>query len=101
LPAPSLLRIECDPARFGPNLGDKLVATAAIRDRIYLLELGVHKDASGLYLSNREGFKSSFKAALKNATSLSDTLEAEREAEARMAWAECEDLALVGHLPCT
>jgi hypothetical protein len=58
-----------EPDKGGETLRDKLAATTAIRDRIYLAELG-EKDASSFYLSNREGFKDNFKDALKDATPL-------------------------------
>jgi hypothetical protein len=87
-----------EPDKGGEAFRDKLATTAAIRDRIYLVELGEHKDASGLYLSDREGFKDNLKATLKDATSLAEVLEAERQAEVRKAWAECEDLVLVPNI---
>ena len=83
-----------EPDKGGETLRGALTTTASIRDRIYLVELSEHKDASGLYLSNREGFKDNLKAVLRNATSLVEALEAERKAEARKAWAECEELVL-------
>jgi hypothetical protein len=33
-------------------LREALAATTAIRDKIYLVELGEHKDLNGLYLSD-------------------------------------------------
>jgi hypothetical protein len=84
-----------EPDKGGATLREALVATASIRDRIYLVELGEHKDASSLYLSEREAFKDNFKAALQNATTLVDAVEAERKAEARRAWAGCEELVLL------
>jgi putative DNA primase/helicase len=81
-----------EPDKGGETLRRVLAATASIRDRIYLVELGEHKDASGLYLSDRAGLRDNFKAGLRNATSLVEALEAERRAEARKAWAECEKL---------
>jgi hypothetical protein len=87
-----------EPDKGGETLRDKLAATTTIRDRVYLIGLGEHKDASVLYLFDREGFKDNFKAALKDARSLAEVLRAEREAEARKAWAECEDLVLVPNI---
>jgi hypothetical protein len=87
-----------EPDKGGETLREALATTASLRDRIYLVELGEHKDASGLYLSDREGFRVNFKAALRSAKSLVEALEAERRAEARKAWAECEELVLVPNI---
>ena len=87
-----------EPDKGGETLREALATTASIRDRIYLVELGDHKDASGLYLSDREAFKNNLKAALRNATSLVEVLAANRKAEARRAWAECEELVLVPNI---
>jgi hypothetical protein len=81
-----------EPDKGGETLRDKIAGTSAIRDRVYLVNLSEEIDPSSLYLSNREGFKDNLKAALKDATSLVEALEAEREAESRKAWAECEEL---------
>ncbi len=53
----------------------------------------MHKDASSLYLADREGFEDSFAAALDNAIPWSVLARAEADAVAREAWAECETLA--------
>ena len=87
-----------EPDKGGETLRRALVATASIRDRIYLVELGEHKDANGLYLSDKEAFKDNLKASLQNATPLVEALEAERRTEARKAWAECEELVLVPNI---
>jgi hypothetical protein len=87
-----------EPDKGGETLREALAATASIRDRIYLVELGEHKDASSLYLSDGEAFRDNFKAAVQNAASLVEALEAERKAEARRAWADCEELVLVPNI---
>jgi hypothetical protein len=81
----------------GNTLRDKL-GTSDIRDRLYLVDLNEHKDASGLYLSDRETFKDRFVSALKKAKSWTEQHRAEREAEARKAWAACKDLVLVPNI---
>lgn len=53
----------------------------------------MYKDASSLYLANREGFKDSFAAALCDAIPWSELAKAEADAAAREAWSECETLA--------
>jgi hypothetical protein len=92
------LYVIVEPDQGGETLREKLAATTSIQDRVYLVELGEHKDASGLYLSNREGFKDNLKAALRDATSLVEVVEAEKKAEARRAWAECKELVLLPNI---
>jgi hypothetical protein len=82
-----------EPDQGGNTLREKLGASD-IRDRLYLVDLNEHKDASGLYLSDRETFKDRFVSALKKAKSWREQHRAEREAEARKAWAACKDLVL-------
>jgi DNA primase len=80
-----------EPDEGGRSLKEKLLASS-IRDRLHLVDLGEFKDASDLYLANRENFKDRFTAALKAATPYSEYKKAETEAAVRKAWAECEDL---------
>jgi hypothetical protein len=82
-----------EPDEGGQTLKEKLLASS-IRDRLHLVDLGEFKDASGLYLSDRENFKERFTAALQTATPYAEFIRAETEAVARKAWAECEDLVL-------
>jgi hypothetical protein len=42
----------------------------SIRDRLHLVDLGGHKDASGLYLADTEDFKENIESALKVAVCL-------------------------------
>ena len=65
----------------------------SIRDRLHLVNLGEHKDASGLYLANTEDFKEALRIALKGAVSLLEQERIEATAKAREAWKECEELA--------
>lgn len=81
-----------EPDKGGETLLDKLAASG-IGDRLYIVELGEHKDASGLYLAGRETFKDNFVAALKGAERYEDRRRAEQEEQSRGAWAMCEDLA--------
>ncbi len=82
-----------EPDKGGETFREKLAECAAIKDRLHLVELGDHKDASGLYLADREGFKAKFLLALTASTPLAELERKETEAAAREAWAECEDLA--------
>jgi hypothetical protein len=51
------------------------------------------KDANALYLDDPQRFKERFTAALRDATSYGELQRAEKEAAAREAWADCQDLA--------
>jgi len=86
-----------EPDKGGGILREKLGASD-LRGRLYLVDLGEHKDASGLYLSGRETFKDRFVSALKGAVSWVERDRAEKEAEARKAWAACKDLVLVPNI---
>jgi hypothetical protein len=59
----------------------KWLAVSSMRDKVKLVSLGKHKDASGLYLDNSEQFKSRMDKALADAVSWS-TLEAEEKRKA-------------------
>jgi len=78
----------------GEALLDKL-APSGIGDRLYIIELGEHKDAGGLYLAGQENFKERFITALKGAERWEDRRRAEQEAQSRQAWGVCKDLVLV------
>lgn len=82
-----------EPDQGGSVLREKLAGCVAIKDRLYLVDLAEHKDASGLYLSNREGFKAQFLETLDAAVPLADLARADADAAARAAWAGCEELA--------
>jgi putative DNA primase/helicase len=82
-----------EPDEGGQTFKEKLLASS-IRERLHFVDLGEFKDASGLYLADRENFKDRLTAALKAATPYAEFKRAQTEATARKAWAECEDLAL-------
>src|SRR3712207_166012 len=86
-----------EPDEGGQTLKEKLLASS-IRERLHLVDLGEFKDASGLYLADRESFKDRFTAALKAATPYAEVKRVETEATARKSWAECEDLVLVPNM---
>jgi hypothetical protein len=65
----------------------------SIRDRLYLVDLGEYKDASGLYLAGSDDFESNLYAALRDAVPLVEQERAESVAKAREAWEACENLA--------
>jgi hypothetical protein len=58
-----------------------------------VVDLGEHKDASGLYLSDRTRFKENLNRALASAVPLTELERRETAAKAREAWAGCEELA--------
>jgi hypothetical protein len=86
-----------EPDQGGETLRETLGASG-LRDRLYLVDLGEHKDASGLYLSDRENFKDRFFSALKEAGSWKDRRRAELETASRRAWSACKDLVLVPNI---
>jgi hypothetical protein len=86
-----------EPDQGGEALLEKLTASG-IGDRLYVVELGEHKDASGLYLADRENFKGRFVAALKGAERWEDRRRAEQEAQSRQAWGACKELVLVPNI---
>ena len=48
------------------------LSAPGLRDRLYVIELGKYKDASGLYLSDREGFQENLNRALAAAMPLAE-----------------------------
>lgn len=86
-----------EPDQGGETLLEKLTASG-IGDRLYIVELGEHKDASGLHLADRENFKGRFVAALKGAERWADRRRAEQEAQSWEAWGACRDLVIVPNI---
>jgi len=82
-----------EPDGGGETLKRKLSATPDLAERLHLVRLGEHKDASALHIADPERFEERFEAALEEATPLNEGLQKEREEEARKAWAACEELA--------
>lgn len=87
-----------EPDKGGEAFREKLAGCAEIKDRLHLVELGEHKDASGLYLADREAFKARFLLALTVTTPLSELESAEAEKASKQAWSACEDLARDGNI---
>ncbi|MDP9373883.1 MAG: hypothetical protein M3Q65_15795, partial [Chloroflexota bacterium] len=71
----------------------KWLATSRIRDRARLVDLGDHKDPSGLYLADPAAFVARLRAALEAAVPWADRERAEADERARAAWARCAHLA--------
>lgn len=71
----------------------KWLATSRIRDRVRLVDLGEHKDPSGLYLADPERFAERWHQALEVATPWTEQEASERKQTADTAWAACADLA--------
>src|SRR5215203_4342262 len=82
-----------EPDRGGDTLREKLTRCEAIRERLYLLELGEHKDPSALYLGDPERFGERFEAALEDAEPWIEIERAAVEAASREAWERCHELA--------
>jgi hypothetical protein len=66
---------------------------SSIQDRVKLVDLGEHKDPSGLYLADPEKFLMNWQAAIHAAVPWSLLRAAEREAGRRQAWQHCSTLA--------
>src|SRR5215208_4664482 len=56
-----------EPDHGGDTLRENLTGCEAIRERLYLLELGEHKDPSALHLADPDRFKERFEVALEDA----------------------------------
>jgi putative DNA primase/helicase len=55
-----------EPDQGGNTLREKLTGCEAIRERLYLLELGEHKDPSALHLADPHKFRERFEFALED-----------------------------------
>jgi hypothetical protein len=82
-----------EPDQGGDTLREMLTRCEAIRERLYLIELGEHKDPSALHLADSEGFKEQFEAALGDAKPWIELERAEAESVSREAWETCRELA--------
>ncbi len=69
------------------------LSTSAIRDRVRLVDLGEHKDVSGLHLADPEEFKMRWQDACSNATPWHIIATEKMEAARSEAWGDCRDLA--------
>lgn len=74
--------------KFAESLGNLL------GDKLYLVSLGEHDDASGLHLAERADFVSRFEDAMHDAIPHAERERARREEEAATHWEDCRDLAL-------
>jgi hypothetical protein len=90
-----------EPDQGGDALRGKLTKCEAIGERLYLLELGEHKDPSALHFADPERFRERFEAALEDAKPWIELERAEAEAASREAWETCRELAqepdILGH----
>jgi hypothetical protein len=82
-----------EPDQGGDTLREKLTACLAIRERLYLLDLGEHKDPSVLHLADPDRCREHFEAALEGAKPWIELARAEAEAASREAWEACRELA--------
>ncbi len=77
----------------GGEIVKKNLGRSAIRDRVRFVDLGTYKDASDLYLADRERFRQNLQAALAAAIPWKQAGEAAAQAETAAAWRQCEALA--------
>jgi hypothetical protein len=80
-----------------PDMGGEAVlgwlADASIHDRVWLVELGDHKDPSGLHLDDPDGFRDRWQAAMDNAEPWRARAAELEDAERREVQAACAELA--------
>jgi hypothetical protein len=76
----------------GGEAVSRWLSRSAIRDRVRLVRLGEHKDPSGLYLADRDGFRSRWKAVCEAAERWTDQQEAQHRDEAEQAYGEAHEL---------
>lgn len=81
-----------EPDEAGRKFRDRL-GGSSLADRLYIVELGEHKDASALYLSDPENFTENIKLAFAAATPYAELKRIEEDAASREAWSECSELA--------
>jgi DNA-binding transcriptional ArsR family regulator len=82
-----------EPDQGGDTLREKLTGCEAIRERLYLLELGEHKDPSALHLADPDRFRERFEVALEAAKPWIELERAEAEAAFCRAREVCRELA--------
>jgi hypothetical protein len=82
-----------EPDQGGDALREKLTDCEAIRERLYLLDLGKHKDPSALHLANQSRFKERFEIALEDAKPWIELEREQAEATSHEAWEQCKELA--------
>src|SRR5215207_5217954 len=82
-----------EPDQGGDTLRERLTRCEAIRERLHLVELGEHKDASALHLTHPDEFKERLEAALEDAKPWVELERAEAEAASHEAWERCQELA--------
>jgi hypothetical protein len=82
-----------EPDQGGDALREKLTDCEAIRERLYLLDLGKHKDPSALHLANQSRFKERFEIAMEDAKPWIELEREQAEATSHEAWEQCKELA--------
>jgi hypothetical protein len=82
-----------EPDYGGDTLREKLISCAPIRERLYLLELGEHKDPSALHLADPDRFRERFGVALERAKPWVELEREQAEATSLEAWEHCSELA--------
>jgi hypothetical protein len=69
------------------------LARSAIRDRAWIVELGEHKDPSGLHMADPDGFPDRFREALERAEPWRELASRYEDAERREAGEHCAEIA--------
>jgi hypothetical protein len=76
------------------------ISTSRIRERVYLLTCGEHKDPSGLYLADPEDFTDHWQAALDGAIPWTTQASSERQREAASTYEAAKHLLEAPDLLC-
>jgi hypothetical protein len=80
-----------------PDKGGETVmrwlSQSAIRDRAYVVDLGEHKDPSGLYAATGDRFPDAWQAAMDTARPWSELDRERQAAQTSDAWEQCRELA--------
>ncbi|MBM3302316.1 MAG: hypothetical protein FJY85_20485, partial [Deltaproteobacteria bacterium] len=80
-----------------PDMGGETVlnwiSTSVIRDRVWIVSLGVFKDPSALYISDPQGFRANWEEKVKSAFPWAEVEKIRRMQQRRALWEACKDLA--------
>src|SRR5579871_6279840 len=87
-----IIYVIIEPDRGGDAVR-KWLAASRIRERVRLVDLGEHKDPSGLYLADRDHFEENLQAALEASVPWTEVARQEAQEAASALWETCKELA--------
>jgi putative DNA primase/helicase len=88
----STVYVIVEPDKGGETV-TKWLARSAVRDRVRLVALGEHKDASAFYLADPEHFRERWASVLAQAVPWAQHAAGEADAARDEAWQQCQELA--------